>query len=98
MIALRTKGSAEITPSWVQEESDALRKLEEKNRDYPINAPRLLAVKFDKQEHWSWVPGGYACFIVMTLCPGKPFTLSGFYRRPISEREVIRQSFKATLL
>jgi len=97
MITQRTRGDAEGVPYWVEEEIAALEKIAHEKSKYQINAPQLLVAKGEPQEAWSWVPGGFACFIVMEFCPGQQLSRYTFYSRPIEERDVIRQSFKQTL-
>lgn len=98
MIAHRTRGDdAEGTPWWVEREIAALDKIAHEKSKYLINAPHLLVAKSEPQESWSWVPGGFVCFIVMEFCPGQQLSSYDFYRLRIKERDVIRQKFKKTL-
>ncbi|KAK5948484.1 hypothetical protein OHC33_010518 [Knufia fluminis] len=97
LIDLGTRGDAEGTPFWVKDEIAALQRLAEAKHKSQINVPHLLAAKCEGQESWSWVPHGFVCMILMQYCPGQPLDVQNFYSRPVQERDVIRESFKATL-
>lgn len=89
----RTHGEPGDVPRAILQEVKALTKLQEVSPELVDQAPKLIELKVNEQEHWSLVPGGWIIIIVMEKCPGRRLSLREFYHMPKGEREEIRKSF-----
>jgi serine/threonine protein kinase len=69
----------------------ALRKLASNGSKH---SPHLVDVLHAKQGDDGMVPTGFISYVLMTWCPGFPLPERGYFFKPQSEQNAIRQAFK----
>lgn len=79
-------------PKFVRSEVEALERLWSAGDDAP--GPQYFSHKYDVQTQDMWVPGGFACLILMEKLVGITPTDEWYWSRSLQERDEIRDAFK----